>query len=51
VYPAFFDRDEALINKGPITETQHTTEVDTQTTPMNIEGEPLFEDEIASQAT
>jgi hypothetical protein len=52
MYQAFFDVDaamEAMVNKGCGTGTQRATQVDTQTTPVDIREEPLFEDEIAHQ--
>jgi hypothetical protein len=45
LYDAFFDVDSAVINEGGGTETQRATQVDTQTTLIDIK------DELASQAT
>jgi hypothetical protein len=49
MYKDFFDGDttmEAMINEGVGTKTQ----VDTQTTQVDIKEEPLFDDELARQA-
>jgi hypothetical protein len=51
VYHAFVDGDNVMINEGGGIETQRATQGDTQTTLVDIKDEPLFEDELASEAT